>query len=86
VEQNDVVEEVAAADQHEQLSSETGRVLRKRRINLNRLASSLSAPLVCQFQHCGVQLADGEMLEVSNYRCTCQDHSTVVSFILVFAI
>lgn len=46
-------------------SSSSGRSLRKRRIDLNRLASSVSLPLVCQFQHCGVRLADGDSLEVS---------------------
>merc|ERR1711997_1254634 len=40
-----------------------GRNLRKRKVNLNRLASAISTPLVCEFQHCGVQLADGDTLE-----------------------
>ena len=40
------------------------RQLRKRKINLNRLASAIACPQVCQFQHCGVQLADGDTLEV----------------------
>ena len=42
-----------------------GRILRKRKVNLNRLASSISCPQVCQFQHCGIQLADSDTLEVS---------------------
>ena len=42
-----------------------GRQLRKRKINLNRLASAIACPQVCQFQHCGVQLSDGDTLEVS---------------------
>ena len=44
--------------------SSSDRVLRKRKVNLNRLASSISCPVVCQYQHCGVQLADYETLEV----------------------
>jgi len=40
-----------------------GRILRKRKVNLNRLASSVSCPQVCQFQHCGIQLADDDTLE-----------------------
>ena len=44
-------------------SSNVGRILRKRKINLNRLASSVSCPEVCQFQHCGVQLANDDTLE-----------------------
>ena len=43
-----------------------GRSLRKKRVNLNRLASSFACPLICQFQHCGIQLADGDTLEVRN--------------------
>ena len=46
-------------------SSNVGRSLRKRKVNLNRLASSVSCPEVCQFQHCGVQLANDDTLEVS---------------------
>ena len=46
-------------------SSNVGRILRKRKVNLNRLASSVSCPEVCQFQHCGVQLANDDTLEVS---------------------
>ena len=46
-------------------SSDVGRILRKRKVNLNRLASSVSCPEVCQFQHCGVQLANDDTLEVS---------------------
>ena len=41
------------------------RVLRKRKVDLNRLASSISCPMVCKFQHCGVQLADYAALEVT---------------------
>jgi len=44
-------------------SSDVGRILRKRKVNLNRLASSVSCPEVCQFQHCGVQLANDDTLE-----------------------
>ncbi len=36
--------------------------LRKRRLDLNAL-SSLSRPLVCRHQHCGVRLRDGESLD-----------------------
>lgn len=39
------------------------RNLRKRRLNLNTLSSSLTCPQVCQFQHCGIQLSDGDSLE-----------------------
>ena len=42
-------------------SSNTQRVLRKRRVDLNGLAKD---PLVCQFQYCGIQLTDFETLEV----------------------
>ena len=45
-------------------SNNEGRTLRKRKINLNRLASRASCPQVCEFQHCGIQLADGDTLEV----------------------
>ena len=41
------------------------RVLRKRKVDLNRLANSVSCPMVCKFQHCGVQLADDVALEVT---------------------
>ena len=44
-----------------------GRILRKRKINLNRLASLASPRQVCEFQHCGIQLADGDTLEVSSF-------------------
>ena len=42
-------------------SSNTTRVLRKRKVDLNGLAKD---PLVCQFQYCGIQLTDFETLEV----------------------
>ena len=45
-------------------SSGTGRILRKRKINLNRLSSAIVCPQVCQFQYCGIQLSDGDTLEV----------------------
>ena len=50
-----------------------GRNLRKRTVNLNRLASSISTPMVCEFQHCGVQLADGDTLEVSFFYKSSRD-------------
>ena len=43
-------------------SKNIGRSLRKRKLNLNRLASSVSCSKVCQFQHCGIQLPDDETL------------------------
>lgn len=53
-------------DEDENKPGSSGRRnLRKRKVNLNRLASSIACPLVCQFQHCGVQLSDGDTLEVS---------------------
>ena len=53
--------------------SNIGRILRKRKINLNLLASSISCPQVCQFQHCGIQLADNDTLE-----CHYEGHYTTV--------
>jgi hypothetical protein len=50
---------------NESSNDNVGRILRKRKVNLNRLASSVSCPEVCQFQHCGVQLANDDTLEVS---------------------
>ena len=46
------------------VESGTGRNLRKRKINLNRLSSAIVCPQVCQFQYCGIQLSDGDTLEV----------------------
>ena len=43
------------------------RVLRKRKVDLNRLASTVACPMVCEFQHCGVQLADYVALEVTKF-------------------
>jgi hypothetical protein len=40
-----------------------GRSLRKRRLNLNRLANAITCPQVCKWQFCGVQLRDGDSLE-----------------------
>ena len=57
--QSECSEEASSSD------SKFGRILRKRKVNLNRLASSISCPQVCQFQHCGIQLADNDTLEVS---------------------
>ena len=57
------IEEIRSESKDE--SSDVGRILRKRKVNLNRLASSVSCPEVCQFQHCGVQLANDDTLEVS---------------------
>ena len=65
-------------------SSNVGRILRKRKVNLNRLASSVSCPEVCQFQHCGIQLANDDTLEVryiiityiKNYWCNSKYLST----------
>lgn len=51
-------------------STSNGRNLRKRKVNLNRLASKISCPMVCQFQHCGVQLADGDTLAVRTFSLT----------------
>lgn len=52
------------ADDEDNNSSryETGR-LRSRKLNLNRLSSNLTCPQVCKFQHCGIQLRDGDSLE-----------------------
>ena len=47
--------------------SGTGRILRKRKINLNRLSSAIVCPQVCQFQYCGIQLSDGDTLEVRHF-------------------
>jgi len=55
--QSECSEEASSSD------SNFGRILRKRKVNLNRLASSISCPQVCQFQHCGIQLANDDTLE-----------------------
>ena len=61
--QSECSEEASSSD------SNFGRILRKRKVNLNRLASSISCPQVCQFQHCGIQLANDDTLEVSLNIC-----------------
>lgn len=58
-------QEEEEGDEETKPGTSSKRNLRKRKVNLNRLASSIVCPLVCQFQHCGVQLADGDTLEVS---------------------
>ena len=39
------------------------RQLRKRRLDLNGLASSVTRPLVCQVQFCGIKLKDERALD-----------------------
>ena len=45
------------------MDEESGRNLRKRRINLNELVISASQPKVCQLGTCGIQLKKGECLD-----------------------
>ncbi|TRY64308.1 hypothetical protein TCAL_01853 [Tigriopus californicus] len=55
--------EVKANPEDDKSPEEPSRQLRKRKLDLNRLSSSLTCPLVCQFQFCGIQLKDGDSLE-----------------------
>lgn len=53
----------AGQDQDVEAPRGVSRCLRRKRVNLNRLCSSLLRPQVCQFQYCGMQLRDGDSLE-----------------------
>lgn len=53
----------AHPEEEDKSTEEPSRQLRKRKLDLNRLSSSLTCPQVCQFQSCGIQLKDGDSLE-----------------------